>query len=76
MCCCQLILAWEPLRLSTQSVIFLRLKRVGGVCIVGCGGFCWSFVARLGCDSVEITLVARFVYACGVSASFVGVKVI
>ena len=24
--CCQLMLAWEPLCLSTQSVIFLRLK--------------------------------------------------
>jgi hypothetical protein len=39
--CCQLALAWEPLLLSTQSVIFLRLKS-GFVWFVG-GGFCWVF---------------------------------
>jgi hypothetical protein len=26
---------------------FFEAQKVDGVCIVGCGGFCWSFVARL-----------------------------
>jgi hypothetical protein len=33
MCCCQLVLAWEPLLLSTQFAIFFEAQNVGGVCI-------------------------------------------
>jgi hypothetical protein len=70
------MLKTEPLCLSTQSVIFLRLKRLMVRALLEAAVFDGFLLQNCVTIVLESLLSARFTCVCDVQASFVGMKVI